>query len=1424
MREEAQEGASRRKELEMRRLGLVVAALALAFSPAASARAAGGPLPVVHATWADTFLSPGGQGLFDVEAKSIGDEALGSGFTIVDQLPAGVHATEVNWEKNYSSGGVGTTGTETCTGNGTAGPANPHGIAGATTVTCRLDDFDAAMGLGQAAGVQGGELQPEPNGQVAFPLPIWIFAAVEPGVGPGTLATNTATVLDPLTVSTVKDGGGGSNEAQTVTVKASAGQYELTATTAQGTGTLADGKVTGLSNAFGAFHPGDAVTGPGIVSGRGRGDIQAGSPVVSYACAFHNSYMHVFKHSSFKVGQTVSAPDIPSGATIVKVESSAPPPGPENCNPWYKLTLSAPATGNGQRGLLAETTVKKVVSASEIELSNAAAENGVQTTLSATETTGPIGWNAPATGAGSLATALEALPGIGAGNVTVTGGPGNAAGSGPYEIVFAGPLGDVNVPQMVGDSAQTPLAGGTPDFTDSQPVTFSPTPAPFGIVPGSFLADVFEGQFPFGAPSRQAGAHPFEQRVKFDLNRRPNAEKTIAIPSGLLRTVEVTLPPGMVGNPEAVPKCDPTAFAEQGPNLSTTGCPSDTQVGYVSVPVANTLTIARVPIYNLKPPYGSLVDFGFQVGGYVQGHIYATLDPAHDYAIKTLTPEIGALIAPLGAEVTIWGVPADPAHDFFRAYTKPKPTGELDDEGKEIQNIAGAPWGTAPIRPFFTNPTDCGVSNGGARIRMQSYEHPDEWTQTVEGTSDEVTGCEDPRFRFEPDIGLEPTDRHAGAPTGLDVKLKVPQRNDEVQNAQELYAQNGNVKAIATPPIKKTVVTLPEGMTLNPSAGQGLGGCSLEQLGMSAAGVPNGEPVRCPPDSAIGTLILHSPDLPITEPLTGRVFIARQGENPFGSLFALYLVLENPERGVLVKLAGKIELDPHTGQIKTTFDDLPQFPVSDLQLIFKGGIRAALVNPLTCGPKTITAEYYSWQEPNTPRVTHDSYQVTQRPDGSPCVHDPAERPYAPQFSAGTANPIGGAFSPFTMHLTRTDEDQEISNLSLTLPDGLLAKLTGVEQCPQANIAQAENPNRTGAEEQADPSCPAGSQIGSVLVGTGTGSSLTWVPGNVYFAGPYKNAPFSLVVITPSVVGPYDLGTVVVRSALYIDPATSQATVVSDPFPQILKGIPVRIRDVRVTIDRPQFMFNPTDCTELHITGGSSSAYGANATLSDRFQAANCATLGFKPKFTASTSGRTSRRSGASLDVKVAYPKAPWGTQADIRSVKVSLPRQLPSRLETLQKGCLDSVFDSNPAACPLASRVGVAVVHTPVLPVPLTGPAYFVSHGAREFPDLVIVLQGDGVTVDLRGETHISKKGITSTTYRSVPDVPFESFELNLPQGPYSALTSNGNPCKTKGGLKMPTILNAQNGMQIKQATKIAVTGCPKPKKRPHGHRRKRKR
>jgi hypothetical protein len=466
--------------------------------------------------------------------------------------------------------------------------------------------------------------------------------------------------------------------------------------------------------------------------------------------------------------------------------------------------------------------------------------------------------------------------------------------------------------------------------------------------------------------------------------------------------------------------------------------------------------------------------------------------------------------------------------------------------------------------------------------------------------------------------------------------------------------------------------------------------------------------------------------------------------------------------------------------------------------------------------------------PLSPQHLTGSLAIENGIGGGPCPSGGIP-PFHPGIVAGTLNNSAGAYSPLNIRITRNDGEQEITRFTSILPPGLTANLTGVPFCPDASIEAAKHVS--GAQEEAQPSCPAASEIGHSLAGAGVGSVLAYTPGKVYMAGPYNGAPFSIAAITSAKVGPFDLGTVVVRQALDIDPETAVVTVdakASDPIPHIIQGIVIHVRDIRVYIDRPRFMINPTNCDPLNFAAtvdgaGADPANPADqmpVTVNDSFQLANCQNLAFKPLFKVSTSGRTSRSKGASLSVKLAYPKAPQGTQANIAKVKVSLPKQLPSRLTTLQKACPDSTFRANPAACPAGSRVGRAKAITPILPVPLTGPAYFVSHGGARFPELIIVLQGYGVTLDLHGETFISKKGITSSTFRSVPDDPIGSFELTLPQGPGSALAANGNLCKIK--LKMPTAFTAQNGDVIHRSTPITVTGCARHKVRKASRHHKR--
>jgi hypothetical protein len=531
----------------------------------------------------------------------------------------------------------------------------------------------------------------------------------------------------------------------------------------------------------------------------------------------------------------------------------------------------------------------------------------------------------------------------------------------------------------------------------------------------------------------------------------------------------------------------------------------------------------------------------------------------------------------------------------------------------------------------------------------------------------------------------------------------------------------------------------------------------------------------------------------LSEPLTGSVYLASQDNNPFGSLIALYIVVENPVVGVRVKIAGQTIPDPVTGQLVTTFDETPPLPFSDLKLSFFGTARAPLTTPAACGMYATETVMEPWS--GTPAVRPTSnFQITSGPGGSPCMN-PA--PFSPGFVAGSTNLQAGAFSPFTLTMTRPDADQTLGRVEMQMPPGLLGTLAHVKLCEEPQAAQG--------------TCGPESLIGTTIVSAGLGNDpYTVTGGKVYITTGYKGAAYGLSIVNPAKAGPFDLGIVVVRAAINVDPHSAALHIVSDPLPTMLDGIPLQIQHVNVSVDRELFTFNPTDCNKMAIVSTLTSSQGATSQTAVPFQVTNCATLAFKPKFQVSTSGKTSRANGASLHVKLTYPASPY--DANISKVKVDLPKQLPSRLTTLQKACPAATFEANPAACPPASIVGHAAATTPVLPVGLEGPAYFVSHGGEEFPNLIIVLQGYGTTVDLVGSTFINTKtNITSSTFKTVPDVPVGTFELTLPQGKFSALAANGNFCASK--LKMPTAFIGQNGAEIHQSTPISVSGCAKHKK-----------
>ena len=907
-----------------------------------------------------------------------------------------------------------------------------------------------------------------------------------------------------------------------------------------------------------------------------------------------------------------------------------------------------------------------------------------------------------------------------------------------------------------------------------------PSEQPFEIEPGSFRV----------SPSTdQAGANE-DLTVTFDFTH--NAEDQ---PFNDVRDTIVNLPAGFTGNNTAVPTCTSAQLTAVGTSeQQVVDCPLDTQVGTITL----ALTFATkhpvrmtFPVYNMEVGSpGIVAELGFKALGFVQT-LPITVRPG-DSGITVTAPAITSLTEPHEVSFTTWGIPASHVHDAERGQVC-----QTANASETVECFGGGHAINIPLRPFLSNPTSCGTFT--ATMQADSWEEPGRYSE-AQAQVGPIGECE--RVPFHPSIEVAPTTGSAESSSGLNISLVVPQ-NWEFS------------EAIAASNLRDTTVALPVGYTANPSLAVGLGTCTPQQLEAETFSSLPG--AGCPAESKIGTVEVETPVL--AERLTGNIYIATPFDNKFGSLLALYVVVKDPFRGIIVKLQGQIEPNPVTGQLVTTFDYSPQVPFSKFTLKLRQGAASPLISPPACGTYTTEAELSPWSAPLEARHLLSSFQIENGIGGGPCPAGGVP-PFKPGILAGTVNNSAGAYSPMDIHITRNDGEQEITRFTSILPAGLTANLSGVPFCPDADIEAAKHVS--GAQEEAEPSCPAASEIGHSLVGAGVGTVLAYTPGKVYLAGPYNGAPFSIVAITSAKVGPFDLGTVVVREALVINPETAVVTVdakASDPIPHIIDGIVIHVRDVRVYIDRPNFMINPTNCDPESFAATVDGA-GADftnpadqvpVTVNNSFQMANCQNLQFKPMFKVSTSGKPSRLDGESLSVKLTYPNAPQGTQTNIKLVKVELPKRLPSRLPTLQKACPEATFVANPALCPAASVIGHATAVTPILPVPLTGPAYFVSYGGAKFPELIIVLQGYGVTLDLHGETYISKQGVTSSTFKTVPDDPIGSFELTLPQGQYSALAAIGNPCK--GTLTMPTEFLAQNGDAIHQQTKIAVTGCPKTKK-----------
>jgi hypothetical protein len=927
----------------------------------------------------------------------------------------------------------------------------------------------------------------------------------------------------------------------------------------------------------------------------------------------------------------------------------------------------------------------------------------------------------------------------------------------------------------------------------------SASAATFGLEEGSVDARVLAED---GTADTQAADHPPTLTTEFAVKR-----ETIATSQGTnetfaaeapLRKVTVEAPPGLIGNPTATPRCSLAQFLSAGnfTKAAPTPCPDSTQVGIVHTTVQGSLfgeELKRFPgqLYNLQPQPGQPALFGFYVVA-VPVLAVPTIRSGSDYGIDFNVINVDQSTHVLANEFTFWGNPASPAHDEERGRLEYNAEFESDvpnacSDGREwsifekfFHQKLKCP-SSAREHAFLTLPTDCEHGPFSVRTEVESWigttDSETLLTHDDEGNPTGVTRCD--RVPFKPSISVAMTTKNAESPSGLNVDLKIPTTG--LENADGLAQAN----------VKKAVMTLPEGVTLNPSSGEGLGYCTEAQYESEQVGTEPGQ--GCPNASRLGSVEIDSPLLEQGEVAEGSLYVAQPNdpetagqENPFDSLVALYLVGRVPHRGVIIKSAGKVDLDPSTGQITTTFDNLPQLPFSSFKLHFREGGRAPLVTPPSCGEEVTKAKFYPYSNPTVPTEVSSVSLVTNGNDGGACPNGGLP-PFKPRLIAGSINPAAGHYSPFYVGLFRNDNEQEITHFSIKLPPGVTGKLAGVPFCPNAGIQQAKSRERIGGGrlEQSNPSCPAASQVGTTLVGGGVGSVLTYIPGKVYLAGPYHGSPLSIAAITSGVVGPFDIGTVAVREALKINPETAEVSVDatgSDPIPHIVDGVPVHLRNIQVHVDRPEFVLNPTSCKATSTAStilGSGLNFGSEAddnplTATSRFQAADCAGLGFKPRLSLALKGKTKRGANPALRV-VLRPRV---GNANASRISVALPHS-----EFLDQGhirtiCTRVQFNAgagNGAECPSGSVYGHAKAWTPLFSEPLEGPI-FLRSSEHPLPDLVLALHGL-VNIDSVGRID-SVNGDIRTTFDFVPDAPISKVVVDLQGSSKSLLENSTDICR----------------------------------------------
>lgn len=895
-----------------------------------------------------------------------------------------------------------------------------------------------------------------------------------------------------------------------------------------------------------------------------------------------------------------------------------------------------------------------------------------------------------------------------------------------------------------------------------------------------------------GSPVAQAGAHPYDLDTTFSVDTKE--VEGLAVPDEDIRDLIAQLPTGLLANPTAVPRCSAADFAG-GEEIGTPACPDSSVIGLFDLTFgfgeANDL---HIPVYNLYPPPGVAVRFGFRPLGVpvaVDGGI-AQHPPYNGFAGSVATAQAGFVY---GGSLHIWGNPASPAHDLQRGRCG------FSEDPTDVCPVAIAQ------RPFLFMPRSCSGPLSSL-FETRSWQHPEDWLY-YPLTSQSLGGCS--RLAFSPTITAQPTSKATTSPSGLDFSLDV--------------ADPGlpNPDGLAASDIEKAEVTLPAGMSVNPSQAEGLAVCSKADLARESADSAPG--AGCPAASKIGSLEVESPLLEGAD-IKGALYVAKPYDNLAGdSLLALYIVIKDPTLGISVTQTARIETDPETGQLTTITEDMPQLPFSHFRLHFREGARSPLVTPSACGHYDVAAKLYPYS--GAPPITSTSgFEVISGPDNSPCPTGGLP-PFHPNLEAGTVNNAAGAFSPFNVKLTRTDSEQEFTNFSIKLPPGIAGKLAGIPFCSDAAIAQAQG--RTGPhggqEEIDSPSCPAASYVGRTLAGAGVGPSLAYAPGKLYLAGPYHGAPLSIVSITAGVVGPFDIGTVVVRLAVKVNPETGEVfldSTGSDPIPHIIQGIPIHLRDIRAYTDRPEFTYNPTNCeptsTASTVLGSGldfvSPADDNPFVATSRFQAADCASLGYQPQLSLRLRGSTKRGGNPALRAVL----TPRPGDANSAAISVALPHS-----EFLEQGhirtiCTRVQFNAgagNGAGCPAESIYGHAKAWTPILAEPLEGPI-FLRSSEHPLPDLVLALHG---LIDFNAVGRIdSVNGGIRNTFDLVPDAPISKVVVELQGGKKSLLANSRNLCESVN--RATAKFKGQNGKRYNARPVLKVKCGKKAKKKHKGNKR----